>query len=50
MRDGEFDESEIAVQIEFLEDVGAVRVNRAMAGEKFAALVRNKHPVLIAMA
>ena len=37
MSDGEFDEGEIAAQIEFAADVEAVRVNRAVADEKFVA-------------
>ena len=37
MSDGKFNESQIAAQIEFLQNIGAVRVNRAMADEKLRA-------------
>ncbi len=33
MSDGKFDERQIAAQIEFLQNVGAVRVNRPVADE-----------------
>ena len=34
MSDGKFNERQIAAQIEFLQNVGAVRVNRSVADEK----------------
>lgn len=37
MSDGKFNERQIAAQIEFLQNVGAVRVNRAVADEKLCA-------------
>lgn len=37
MSDGKFNERPIAAQIEFLQNVGAVRVNRAVADEKLFA-------------
>ena len=37
MSDGKFNERQVAAQIEFLQNVGAVRVNRAVADEKLCA-------------
>lgn len=37
MSDGKFNERQVAAQIEFLQNVGAVRVNSAVADEKLCA-------------
>ena len=37
MSDGKFNECQIAAQIEFLQNIGAVRVNCAVADEKLCA-------------
>ncbi len=37
MSDGKFNERQIAAQIEFLQNIGAVRVNRPVADEKLCA-------------
>ena len=37
MSDGKFNERQIAAQIEFLQNMGAVRVNRAVADKKLFA-------------
>ena len=37
MSESEFDERQIAAQIEFVRDVGAVRVNGAVADEKLVS-------------
>ena len=37
MSDGEFDERQIAAQVQFVWDIGAMRVNRPVADEKLFA-------------
>jgi hypothetical protein len=40
MSDGEFNERQIAAQIELLQNIGAVRVNRPVADEKLVPISR----------